>query len=94
MARCFLDSTVALRAHLCADEVVIVTIDPSTGRINMRDTGDLGAAGRAPRFSAISEKLNENPTILLDALIRLRMNVCHILIKQRRLLIFAISDDS
>jgi mediator of RNA polymerase II transcription subunit 14 len=69
------DNTNALRVHLCADEVVIVTIDPRTGRLNLRDTGDLAATGRGPRFAVISEKLNENPTVLLDALIRLRLNV-------------------
>lgn len=69
------ENTYALRAHLCADEVVIVTIDPRTGRLNLRDTGDLAAAGRGPRFTAISEKLNENPAVLLEALVRLRLNV-------------------
>lgn len=67
--------TQTLRVHLCADEVVIVTVDPRTGRLNLRDTGDLAAAGRGPRFTAISEKLNENPIILLDALVRLRLHV-------------------
>ena len=69
------DDTHALRVHLCAGEVVIITIDPRTGRLNLRDTGDLAAAGRGPRFAAISEKLNESPMMLLDALIRLRLNV-------------------
>ncbi|KDR75325.1 hypothetical protein GALMADRAFT_249364 [Galerina marginata CBS 339.88] len=63
----------ALRVHLCADEVVIITIDTRTGRLNLRDTGDLAAAGRGPRFAAISDKLNENPTVLMDALFRLRL---------------------
>jgi hypothetical protein len=66
----------ALHVHLCADEVVIVTIEPRTGKISLRDTGDLGAAGRGPSFLAISEKLNENPTVLLlEALTRLRIKV-------------------
>jgi mediator of RNA polymerase II transcription subunit 14 len=66
----------ALHVHLCADEVVIVTIEPRTGKISLRDTGDLGAAGRGPSFLAVSEKLNENPMVLLlGALIRLRINV-------------------
>jgi mediator of RNA polymerase II transcription subunit 14 len=30
-----------LRIHLCADEVVIVTVDSRTGRLNLRDVGDL-----------------------------------------------------
>ncbi|TFK44507.1 mediator complex subunit MED14-domain-containing protein [Crucibulum laeve] len=73
----------ALRVHLCADEVVIITVDARTGRINLRDTGDLAAAGRGPRFSAISEKLNENPTILLEALVRLRIHTITDLAEQK-----------
>lgn len=65
----------ALRIHLCADEVVIVTIDLRTGRITLRDTGDLAAAGRVPRFTVISEKINEDPTVLFNALFRLRFMV-------------------
>ena len=36
---------------------------------------DLGAAGSGSRFLAISEKLNENPNALLEALTRLRIIV-------------------
>ena len=64
-----------LRVHLCADEVVLVSIDVRTGRMNLRDTGDLAAASRGPRFAAISDRLNENPGMLLEALVRLRFNV-------------------
>ena len=63
--------------HLCADETVVVTIEPRTGKISLRDTGDLGAAGRGPHFLAISEKVNESPTSLLGGLTRLRVNVCN-----------------
>ncbi|RDB24861.1 Mediator of RNA polymerase II transcription subunit 14 [Hypsizygus marmoreus] len=73
----------ALRVHLCADEVVIITIDSRTGRMNLRDTGDLAAAGRGPRFTAISERLNENPTILFDALNRLRHHTITDLAEQK-----------
>ena len=69
----------ALHVHLCADETVVVTIEPRTGKISLRDTGDLGAAGRGPRFLAISEKVNESPTSLLGGLTRLRVNVCSVL---------------
>jgi len=41
----------------------------------MRDTGDLVAAGRGRRFSQYSDKINENPTLIMDALIRLRLVV-------------------
>ncbi|KAK0212615.1 mediator complex subunit MED14-domain-containing protein [Desarmillaria ectypa] len=67
------DNSRGLRVRLCADEIVIITIDPRTGRLNLRDTGDLAAAGRGPRFYAISEKINENPSMLMDALVRLRL---------------------
>ncbi|KAG6920079.1 hypothetical protein DXG01_010147 [Tephrocybe rancida] len=67
------DGAQALRVHLCADEVVIMTIDSRTGRLNLRDTGDLAAAGRGPRFTAFSEQLNENPFLLMGALMRLRL---------------------
>ncbi|KAI0248188.1 mediator complex subunit MED14-domain-containing protein [Lactifluus subvellereus] len=73
----------ALHVHLCADEIVVVTIEPRTGKISLRDTGDLGAAGRGPRFLAISEKLNENPTALLEALTRLRINTIVELAEQK-----------
>lgn len=70
-----LDRLPALRVHLCGDEVVIVTIDPRTGRINLRNTGDLAAAGRGPRFAMLAEKLAENPAVVVDALMRLRLKV-------------------
>jgi mediator of RNA polymerase II transcription subunit 14 len=54
---------------------VTITIDTRTGRLNLRDTGDLAAAGRGPRFTLISEKLNENPTALQNALVYLRLVV-------------------
>ncbi|KAI0356373.1 MED14-domain-containing protein [Trametes cingulata] len=63
----------SLRVHLCADEVVIVTVDPRTGRLTLRDTGDLAAAGRGPRFAAISDRLNDTPWRLPDALLTLRL---------------------
>ncbi|EJF55792.1 MED14-domain-containing protein [Dichomitus squalens LYAD-421 SS1] len=62
----------SLRIHLCADEVVIVTVDPRTGRLTLRDTGDLAAAGRGPRFAAITQRLNDAPFMLPQALVLLR----------------------
>lgn len=65
----------ALRIRLCAEEIVIVTIDPRTGHLSLRDTGDLASAGRGPRFSSLVEKLNEIPDMLVDLLMRLRVIV-------------------
>ncbi|KAG2126062.1 mediator complex subunit MED14-domain-containing protein [Suillus clintonianus] len=73
----------SLRVHLCADEVAIVSIDARTGRLSIRDTGDLAAAGRGPRFSAISDKLNEAPNMLFDVLIRLRFNTITDIVEQK-----------
>ncbi|THH30411.1 hypothetical protein EUX98_g3773 [Antrodiella citrinella] len=73
----------ALQTHLCADEVVIVTIDPRTGRLGLRDSGNLAAAGRGPRFSLFSEMLNENPAVLADALVKLRLNAITDMAEQR-----------
>lgn len=78
--------------HLCADETVVVTIEPRSGKISLRDTGDLGAAGRAPRFVALSEKVNESPTVLLGGLTRLRVNVSSFLSPFPLMLIHAALD--
>ncbi|KAF9484518.1 MED14-domain-containing protein [Pholiota conissans] len=75
--------TQALQVHLCADEVVIITIDTRTGRLTLRDTGDLAAAGRGPRFAMFSERLNDNPTLLMDALFRLRITTILDLAEQK-----------
>ncbi|KAI8975875.1 MED14-domain-containing protein [Trametes punicea] len=77
------ESAPSLRVHLCADEVVIVTVDPRTGRLILRDTGDLAAAGRGPRFAAISDRLNETPWRLPEALLRLRLTTITDLAEQK-----------
>jgi len=60
--------------HLCAEEVVIITLDPRTGRFNLRNVGDLSAAGRSPQFVTISDGLNANPHLLLDLFFNLRVS--------------------
>lgn len=77
------DETQALRVYLCADQVLIITIDTRTGRLCLRDTGDLASAGGGPRFSLVSDKLNENPSILMDALCRLRLSTIMDLAEQK-----------
>ncbi|KZT40826.1 MED14-domain-containing protein [Sistotremastrum suecicum HHB10207 ss-3] len=64
----------ALRIHLTAEEVVTVTIDSRTGRLTLKDIGDLTAAGRGPRFSMVSDKINETPNMMVEAIVRLRYN--------------------
>lgn len=67
------DGNLALRIHLCADEIVLVSLDLRTGRITLRDTGDLAAAGRGPRFAHITQRLNDAPQGITDAVPFLRI---------------------
>ncbi|KAJ6602180.1 mediator complex subunit MED14-domain-containing protein [Mycena sp. CBHHK59/15] len=67
------DQLEVLRINLCADEVVLITLDSRSGRFNIRDTGDLAAAERGPRFKTLSDKINEDPTVLFNVLVRLRL---------------------
>ncbi|KAI0031227.1 mediator complex subunit MED14-domain-containing protein [Vararia minispora EC-137] len=78
------DGNMSLRAMLCADEVVFTAIDARTGRVKLWDTGDLGAAGRGSRFTALTEKVNENPGgFLLRVLVQLRLNTIIDLAQQK-----------
>jgi len=67
--------TPSLQILLCANETIIITIDPRTGRFTLRDTGDLAAAGRGPRFAAVTEKINMNPIMIIGAVIGFRYTV-------------------
>ncbi|TRM70306.1 mediator complex subunit MED14-domain-containing protein [Schizophyllum amplum] len=63
----------ALRVCLCAEEVAVISIDPRTGQINLRDTGDLAAPNRGLRFAVVSDRVNNDPLMLFSALMRLRL---------------------
>ncbi|KAI5889049.1 MED14-domain-containing protein [Schizophyllum commune H4-8] len=76
------DTVLALRVCLCAEEVAVISIDPRTGQITIRDTGDLAApdkglcfAGpnRGLRFLVITERVNADPVMLFTALMKLRL---------------------
>lgn len=75
IALAFSEQVEVLRINLCADEVVLITLDSRSGRFNIRDTGDLAAAEKGPRFKTLSDKINEDPTVLFNVLIRLRLIV-------------------
>lgn len=66
-----------LKTHLVADELVITTIDPRTGRFHLRDTGDLAASGRGPILSLFSDRLSDNPLTHGQILVQLRTSVSH-----------------
>ena len=72
-----------LRINLCADEVVVVNIDPRTGRLNLRDTGNLATAKRGPRFLKVSDQLNENPGMLFNVLHGLRLSLITELVEHK-----------
>lgn len=69
------DLTPTLSIHLCASEQVVVTIDPRTGKFTLRDTGDLTSAGRGPRFAFYSDRINDNPVMMLSTIVTLRYSV-------------------
>ena len=52
-----------------------MTIDTRTGRLNLRDTGDLAAPHRGRRFAFITDRLNDNPADLYGTLSKLKLSV-------------------
>lgn len=50
-------------------------IDIRTGKLILRDSGDLAAWERGYRFAQYAKTLNENPHLVLDVIQRLRFNV-------------------
>lgn len=78
------DTVLALRVCLCAEEVAVISIDPRTGQITIRDTGDLAppdkglcfaGPNRGLRFLVITERVNADPVMLFTALMKLRLMV-------------------
>ncbi|KAM6502426.1 Mediator complex subunit MED14 domain containing protein [Amanita muscaria] len=63
----------ALRVRLCTDQFINISVDARTGRISLRDTGDLAAPGKGDRFIAHTERINENAVTLLEVLMRIRV---------------------
>jgi hypothetical protein len=60
-----------------------VNIDPRTGRLNLRDTGNLATAKRGPRFLKFSDQLNENPETLFNVLHELRLTLITELVEHK-----------
>ncbi|KAF9268802.1 MED14-domain-containing protein [Marasmius fiardii PR-910] len=73
----------ALRALLCAEKVITISIDARTGRFIFRDDGDLSPAGQAPRYAVIFDKVNEEPQLLLKMLSNLRVQTLIELVEQK-----------
>ncbi|KAF7298154.1 Mediator of RNA polymerase II transcription subunit 14 [Mycena chlorophos] len=67
-----IEQTEVLRVTLCADAVVLISLDSRSGRLGMRDTSDLAAPEREPQFKFISNSVNDEPTLLFPALFKLR----------------------
>ncbi|KAI5116984.1 hypothetical protein M0805_001593 [Coniferiporia weirii] len=77
------DGFAALRVHLCADEYITVSVDPRTGRITLRDTGGLSASGKGPRYSLITDKINDNPFMVCEVLVAARFTTIVELAEQK-----------
>ena len=60
-----------------------MNIDPRTGRLNLRDTGNLATAKRGPRFLQVSDQLNENPAMLFNVLHGLRLSLITELVEHK-----------
>ena len=70
-----LDETPTLRLTLFKDQILYVSIDTRSGRFVLRDAGDLAAWERGYRFARYADRLNDNPAVLLNAIVNLRFNV-------------------
>lgn len=66
-----------LHVHLCADGVALISIDVRTCCVNLQDMGDLTTTSCGPQFANTSDHLNDNPGMLLGALVGLRFNMSH-----------------
>ena len=60
-----------------------MNIDPRTGRLNLRDTGNLATAKRGPRFLKVSDQLNETPAMLFTVLHGLRLTLITELVEHK-----------
>ena len=60
-----------------------MNIDPRTGRLNLRDTGNLATAKRGPQFLKVSDQLNDNPGMLFKVLHGLRLTLITELVEHK-----------
>lgn len=65
----------SLQVRITPEEVLNIAIDSRTGRFSLRDSGNLAAAGRGPRFSAVADRINEMPNLLIEAISKFRYTV-------------------
>ena len=65
----------ALKLLLCADKYILITIDTRTGRIILRDVGELAATNTGSRIAHCTDLINQDPSQLMRLLIRLRLDV-------------------
>lgn len=70
-----IDDTPCLRLALFQDLTLYVLIDLRTGKLVLRDAGDLAAWERGYRFAQYARTLNETPQRVLDVIQLLRFNV-------------------
>ncbi|KAF7315273.1 Mediator of RNA polymerase II transcription subunit 14 [Mycena indigotica] len=72
-----------LRVNLCADAVVLISLDSRSGRLGIRDTSDLASPEKEPHFKYLSAIINEEPPLLFGHLLRLRYQTITDLVMQK-----------
>ncbi|THV06734.1 MED14-domain-containing protein [Dendrothele bispora CBS 962.96] len=74
----------ALKLLLCADKYILITIDTRTGRIILRDVGELAATNTGSQIAQYTEWINHDPTQLMPRLvIKLRLDTIIDLVEQK-----------
>ncbi|KAF5370780.1 hypothetical protein D9758_002136 [Tetrapyrgos nigripes] len=73
----------ALKLLLCADKYLLITIDTRTGRITLRDVGELAATNTGSRVAQWTELINRDPASLTAVLFKLRLETIIELVEQK-----------
>lgn len=79
-----IDDTPCLKLSLFQDLTLFISIDLRTGKLILRDSGDLTAWERGYRFARYAKSLNETPHFILDIIQALRFGVRLTIVPQAR----------
>lgn len=64
-----------LNVNLSASQTVVVSVDPRTGRITMKDLKSLAASHRNGRFDKKVDYVNLYPDLLISVIMQLKCEV-------------------
>ncbi|KAH8828132.1 MED14-domain-containing protein [Flagelloscypha sp. PMI_526] len=73
----------SLHVRISPSEIAVISIDPRTGRMTLRDTGALAAAARGPRFATATKNFNDSPYLIGQHLFSLRQEAILELVEQK-----------